>query len=52
MLEHGDEVEILEQDSGCTAPKGGASKVRAVATGEAWQATLVGWLPTSDLREK
>ena len=46
MLEHGDEVEILEQDSGCTAPKGGASKVRAVETG------LVGWLQTSELREE
>ena len=45
-LKHGDEVEILEQDSGCIAPKGGASKVRALETG------LVGWLNTSFLREK
>jgi len=46
MLKHGDEVEILEQNSACIAPKGGASKVRAVETG------LVGWLPTLFLREK
>jgi len=45
-LEHGDEVEILEQNSACSWPKGGASKVRAVETG------LVGWLATSELREK
>jgi len=45
-LKHGDEVEILEQDSGCIAPKGGASKVRAIETG------LIGWLNTSELREK
>ena len=45
-LKHGAEVEILEQDSSCIAPKGGASKVRAVETG------LVGWLNTSFLREK
>ena len=45
-LEDGDEVLILEQDLGCTAPKGGASKVRAAETG------LEGWLPTMVLREK
>ena len=46
MLKHGAGVIILEQDSGCAAPKGGASKVRAIETG------LVGWLPTNQLREK
>ena len=45
-LKHGDRVEILEQDSDCIAPKGGASKVFALETG------LVGWLNTSFLREK
>ena len=46
ILKHGDEVLILEQDSGCAWPKGGASKVRAVETG------LEGWLPTMQVRNK